>query len=82
MLLAGDLGATKTLLGLFEEDDRRPRAEVVRTYPTQDFGSFADILVLPLSCHAVEVARVQTSLHPCAAEGKCQIGPEVASAFA
>lgn len=44
MLLAGDLGATKTLLGLFEEGDRRPQAVAVRAYPTQSFGSFTDIL--------------------------------------
>jgi glucokinase len=44
MLLAGDLGGTKTLLGLFKGGDRRPRPVATRTYPTQQFGSFTAIL--------------------------------------
>jgi glucokinase len=44
MLLAGDVGGTKTLLGLFEAGDPRPRALTVRTYPTTDFPSFTAIL--------------------------------------
>jgi glucokinase len=44
MLLAGDLGGTKTLLGLFEPDERRPRQVISRAYPTQEFTSFTAIL--------------------------------------
>jgi glucokinase len=44
MILAGDLGGTKTLLGLFERAHRRPRPRVTRGYPTQEFDSFAAIL--------------------------------------
>ena len=44
MLLAGDLGGTKTLLGLFERGERRPRQIVARTYATQEFNSFTAIL--------------------------------------
>jgi glucokinase len=44
MLLAGDVGGTKTLLGLFERDDRRPRPVAIRSYPTNEFRSFTDIL--------------------------------------
>ena len=44
MLLAGDVGGTKTLLGLFERGERRPRAIETRTYPTNSFGSFTEIL--------------------------------------
>jgi glucokinase len=44
MLLAGDLGGTKTLLGLFEHAEPRPRAVATHTYPTQQFGSFTAIL--------------------------------------
>jgi glucokinase len=44
MLLAADVGGTKTLLGLFERDDRRPRLFAVLSYPTPAFGSFTDIL--------------------------------------
>src|SRR4051812_43280041 len=51
MLLAGDLGGTKTLLGLFERpstrdaiDDRRPAQVTAHAYPTQEFSSFSAIL--------------------------------------
>jgi len=44
MILAGDLGGTKTLLGLFERGERRPQHVISRAYPTQDFTSFTAIL--------------------------------------
>ena len=50
MLLAGDLGGTKTLLGLFERpsphdaSDRRPTQVTAHAYPTQEFSSFSAIL--------------------------------------
>jgi glucokinase len=44
MLLAGDVGGTKTLLGLFERAIPRPRLVVVHTYPTNQFASFDAIL--------------------------------------
>jgi glucokinase len=44
MLLAGDLGGTKTLLGLFEPSSHRPRQVVSHAYPTQDFDRFTAIL--------------------------------------
>jgi len=44
MLLAGDVGGTKTLLGLFEPGEPRPRHVVSRVYPTQEFDSFTAIL--------------------------------------
>lgn len=43
-VLAGDVGGTKTLLGLFECGEGRPRPLIVRSYPTAAFGSFIDIL--------------------------------------
>ncbi|HEY5616544.1 MAG TPA: glucokinase [Vicinamibacterales bacterium] len=43
-VLAGDVGGTKTLVGLFERGDRRPRSLAVFTYPTAAFGSFTEIL--------------------------------------
>ncbi len=44
MLLAGDVGGTKTLLGLFERAPRRPVAMLTRTYQTDAFPSFTSIL--------------------------------------
>lgn len=44
MVLAGDVGGTKTLLGLFEPGAPRPVACVTRSFETQTFAGFADIL--------------------------------------
>jgi glucokinase len=44
MLLAGDVGGTKTLLGLFERGERRPRPVISHSYTTNSFGSFTEIL--------------------------------------
>ena len=46
MLLAGDVGGTKTLLGLFERSATgdRPRAILVREFATLDFDSFEEIV--------------------------------------
>jgi glucokinase len=44
MILAGDVGGTKTLLGLFDAGDRRPVQIDARVYATPDYGSFTEIL--------------------------------------
>ncbi|MBI1875358.1 MAG: glucokinase [Acidobacteria bacterium] len=43
MILAGDIGGTKTLLGLFEPTDERPRMIEHRAFPTLDYASLADM---------------------------------------
>ena len=44
MILAGDVGGTKTLIGLFEPDARRPVAVDVRTFPTTQFPGLPAII--------------------------------------
>ena len=44
MLLAGDVGGTKTMLGLYERADRRPVPVATRTYLTNTYASFTAIL--------------------------------------
>ncbi|HKE85987.1 MAG TPA: glucokinase [Vicinamibacterales bacterium] len=44
MLLAGDVGGTKTLLGLFERAYPRPIPHAIESYATGSFQSFLDIL--------------------------------------
>ena len=44
MLVAGDVGGTKTLLGVFERGNPRPAPKAVHSYATASFASFADIL--------------------------------------
>jgi glucokinase len=44
MILAGDVGGTKTLLGLFDVADPRPAQRGTHAYVTTDFPSFTAIL--------------------------------------
>jgi glucokinase len=44
MLLAGDIGGTKTLLGLFEAESPRPRAVVVQSFVTLEYDDLATII--------------------------------------
>jgi glucokinase len=44
MLLAADIGGTKTLIGLYERRDDRPAAIVTREYATLDFESFEELV--------------------------------------
>jgi len=44
MLLAGDVGGTKTLLGLFERADPRPVPHTIHSYTNTSFTRFTDIL--------------------------------------
>lgn len=61
MLLAGDVGGTKTLLGLFQRAPKRPVPLDLRAYPTNEFSSFTEILqtftreVQPSTIEAVAV---------------------------
>jgi glucokinase len=44
MILAGDIGGTKTLLGLFDSVPARPRPLAVRTYGTLDFPDLPSMI--------------------------------------
>jgi len=44
MILAGDIGGTKTLIGLFEPDMPRPRPLAVRAFATLEFGDLPSML--------------------------------------
>jgi len=46
MILAGDIGGTKTLLGLFDERPARPRPIAVREYTTLDFTDLCAMVSL------------------------------------
>jgi glucokinase len=44
MLLAGDIGGTKTLLGLFEPASPRPRPIALHSFPTLDFSDLPSMV--------------------------------------
>src|SRR5207247_9414111 len=44
MILAGDIGGTKTLLGLFDSAPARPRPTLVRSFGTLDFDDLETMI--------------------------------------
>ena len=44
MILAGDIGGTKTLLGLFDPRTARPHRLHVREFPTASFSSMTEVV--------------------------------------
>jgi len=44
MILAGDVGGTKTQLGLFDRSGDRPRPRVVREFPTREFPDLSSVI--------------------------------------
>ena len=66
MLLAGDIGGTKTLLGLFDAAPARPRAIVVRSFGTLDYPDLqtmiGEFMKTPEAVDAVaEHGRIETA---------------------
>jgi len=58
MLLAGDIGATKTLIGLFSAAGQRPELVDVRAFTTRDFPSLEAILAEFLQARGVEASDI------------------------
>jgi glucokinase len=44
MIVSGDVGGTKTLLGVFESAAPRPRLVAMHEFATTEYGSFVEIL--------------------------------------
>ena len=43
-ILAGDIGGTKTLLGLFKRNSHRPQSQVITRYSTREYANLGEIL--------------------------------------
>jgi glucokinase len=61
MLLAGDLGGTKTLLGLFKPTTSRPDLLDVRTYTTLDFSSLSAMVSAFLAATGIRPSEVDVA---------------------
>ncbi|MGH9147075.1 MAG: glucokinase [Vicinamibacterales bacterium] len=61
MLLAGDVGGTKTLLALFERHPVRPALRNVRSFPTTDFEHLSDIVDAFLEAEGLPPNRVEAA---------------------
>jgi glucokinase len=62
MLLAGDLGGTKTLLGLFQRSDSaRPKEVRVLEFPTLEYGGADEILRAFLGAAGVAASEIESA---------------------
>jgi glucokinase len=61
MLLAGDVGGTKTLLALFERQPLRPSPLNVRSFPTTEFERLSDIVEAFLDVENLPPDRVEAA---------------------
>src|SRR5437016_3764582 len=61
MILAGDVGGTKTLLGLFDRMPARPEPRAIRAFATLDFQDLSSMIALFLqaegsACPSIDAA--------------------------
>lgn len=61
MLLAGDIGGTKTLLGLFDPVPARPRLLALRAFSTLDFADLPSMIASFLAGEAVEGTAIDSA---------------------
>src|SRR5262245_6232739 len=54
MILAGDIGGTKTLLGLFDGASVRPRSIAVQSFSTLDYDDLPSMISAFLGAHDTE----------------------------
>jgi glucokinase len=62
MLLAGDIGGTKTLLGLFDRAAPRPRPVVVRTFGTLDYDHLPSMIAQFVEAESVQPSTIQAAV--------------------
>jgi glucokinase len=61
MILAGDIGGTKTQLGLFDSVPARPRSIAVRTFSTLDFPDLPSMIASFLEDDDTRRASISTA---------------------
>src|SRR5690349_13413284 len=61
MLLAGDIGGTKTLLGLFSRAPERPRSVEVGEFTTLDYDDLVPIVREFLKAHKVDARHLSAA---------------------
>jgi glucokinase len=61
MILSGDIGGTKTLIGLFDADTVRPRRLAVRAYPTLRYSNLSSMVAAFLQEAPAEGGQVEAA---------------------
>jgi glucokinase len=71
-VLAGDIGGTKTSLGIFKRGKRRPAFKYSRTYPSMEFKGLEDIIELFLETYSLSVTKACFGVAGPVQNGKCK----------
>lgn len=71
MLLAGDIGGTKTALALFSPDDLRTPLEL-QSFPSRDYTGLEQIVQEYLASHSVTIQGACFGLAGPVVDGRCQ----------
>ena len=72
IILAGDIGGTKTNLGLFIRGKRRPRLKVIETYSSREALKLEDIIEQFLERHPVSIAGACFGIAGPVVNGRCR----------
>jgi glucokinase len=72
MVLAGDIGGTKTNLGLFRKGERRPAAAVMDSFPSGEASGLERIVEQFLDKHPVSVAGACFGIAGPVIDGRCK----------
>jgi glucokinase len=72
MVLAGDIGGTKTNLGLFGMGKKRPVPKVIETYPSRQAPNLASIVEEFLGTHNVSIASACFGVAGPVKNGRCK----------
>jgi glucokinase len=72
MVLAGDIGGTKTNLGLFRMGKKRPVPEIIETYSSQESPNLALIVEKFLAGHQVSISRACFGVAGPVKNGRCK----------
>lgn len=72
LVLAGDVGGTKTSLGLFFTGGKRPLLKAVETYPSRNFPDLESIVDQFLETHPVSVAGACFGIAGPVVDGECK----------
>ncbi len=72
-ILAGDIGGTKTNLGIFQMGKRRPLVKRFKSYPSGDFEKFEEIIALFLSENNEKVKKACFGIAGPVEKERCKI---------
>ena len=72
LVLAGDIGGTKTNLGLFSGGETRPELHVLESYPSQDASGLEELVDRFLSDHSVSLSSACFGIAGPVTDGVCK----------